>query len=256
MRKYSRFIITVSLFVLAAFSLVFFEIRQTKILSDGAANELLGNVISRVSICALFIWIMHLNGNLGFLRVRRSLWRRALWTIPCFLVAVVNFPFSALISGELVMVRADLIGLYIVYIVAIALLEEFVFRGIVVALVFNYFRRGRRPYIMTTVVASAFFSLIHLTNLFSGAMFGSVLLQLIYSFLLGAMLTVVIFKTRNIWLCVLIHAIFNFGGLLTVFIARGNPWDLVFWVLTAVFGILCAIHVIATLNKLEKEHVS
>lgn len=256
MKKYSRYIITVALFVLAGFCLVFFEIRQTKILSDTIANALLCNVLSRVSICALFIWIMYLNRNLGFLSLRKGFLRQAIWTIPCFLVAIVNFPFSALISGELVLVRMDLIGLYIVYVIAIALLEELVFRGMVIALVFDYFRYKRFRYLSTTLVTSAFFSLIHLTNILSGVGIGSVLLQIAYSFLIGAMLTVVIFKTRNIWLCVLIHAIFNFGGLMTLYIARGEPWDLVFWILTAVCGILCAVHVTIALYKLEKKHAS
>lgn len=256
MRKYSRYIITVALFVLAIFCLVFFEIRQETILSDGTASVLLGNVISRVSLCALFIWIMYMNGNLGFLRVRKGFMHQAVWAIPCFLVAIVNFPFSALINGELVIVRADLIGLYIIYVIAIALLEEFVFRGLVLTLVYDYFRYKRYRYLLTTLVVSAIFSLIHLTNVMSGVGIGSVLLQIAYSFLIGAMLTVVIFKTHNIWLCVLIHAIFNFGGLLTMFIARGDPWDLVFWILTAVCGILCAVHVVVALYRIEKKHAS
>ena len=92
-----------------------------------------------------------------------------------------------------------------------------------------------------------------MTNLLVGADIVSVLLQIVYSFLIGAMLTVVLFKTRNIWMCVLIHALFNFGGLLTSFIAIGNPWDLVFWILTIVFGVLCAGHIIMALIKLEKD---
>jgi len=139
---------------------------------------------------------------------------------------------------------------------AIALLEEFVFRGVVINIVYSYFRYKQYRYVWTTLVASIFFSLTHLTNLLTGAWVGSVLLQIVYSFLIGAMLSVVIFKTRNIWLCVIIHAVFNFGGLLTAYIARGEPWDLVFWILTAVCGILCAAHVVFTLYKLEKQNVS
>ena len=61
-----------------------------------------------------------------------------LWCLPCFLVAVVNFPFSALISGTLVINRMDLMPLYIIYVILIALLEEFIFRGFVITLLYNF----------------------------------------------------------------------------------------------------------------------
>lgn len=256
MKRYSNLIITVSLFALALFCLFFFEFRQTKILSDPVANELLCNVISRLSICCLFVWVLYIKGNLMFFSVRRGVWRQIIWAIPCFLVAIVNIPWSALISGAVAIIKPELIALYIIYVTAIALLEEFVFRGVVINIVYSYFRYKQYRYVWTTLVASIFFSLTHLTNLLTGAWVGSVLLQIVYSFLIGAMLSVVIFKTRNIWLCVIIHAVFNFGGLLTAYIARGEPWDLVFWILTAVCGILCAAHVVFTLYKLEKQNVS
>ena len=75
------------------------------------------------------------------------------------------------------------------------------------------------------------------------------------------------FKTKNLWLCVLIHAIFDFGGLLTsiyvkqeekiLSVAIGDPWQSkLFWVLTIVVGALCAGHVVYSLLKLDKKYVS
>lgn len=253
MAKYSRHIITAALFIFAAFCLFFFELRPAKLLSDGVANVLLGSVISRLSLSVLFVWLLYINGGIYYLHVKKTFFRDMLWCLPCFLVAVVNFPFSALMSGTLVINRMDLMPLYIIYVILIALLEEFIFRGFVITLLYNFFKFKKYPYLLTTVVASLFFSLAHLTNLLVGADIVSVLLQIVYSFLIGAMLTVVLFKTRNIWMCVLIHALFNFGGLLTSFIAIGNPWDLVFWILTIVCGVLCAGHIIMALIKLEKE---
>ena len=83
-----------------------------------------------------------------------------------------------------------------------------------------------------------------------------VLLQCLYTFLIGGMLIITMLKTKNIWLCVLIHTIFDFGGLLIVHIGIGNPWDTVFWILTFVGGALCAGHIVYTLLKLEKGYVS
>ena len=94
-----------------------------------------------------------------------------------------------------------------------------------------------------------------------------VLLQCLYTFLIGGMLMITMFKTKNIWLCVLAHAIFDFGGLLTsafveednklLSIAVGDPWESpIFWVLTIVMGVLCAGHCVYSLLKLEKDYVS
>ena len=106
-------------------------------------------------------------------------------------------------------------------------------------------------------MTAAIFSLFHLTNLFRGGCIGDVLLQCLYTFLIGAMLTITMLKLNNIWLCVLIHAIFNFGGmLLAEGMISGNNWDVIFWVLTITSGVLCAGHVIYSLIKLDKNYVS
>ena len=60
----------------------------------------------------------------------------------------------------------------------------------------------------------------------------------------------------HILLCVLIHYIFDFGGLLIIQIGSGNPWDVIFWVLTIVGGVFCAGHILVTLLRLEKDYVS
>ena len=73
-----------------------------------------------------------------------------------------------------------------------------------------------------------------------------------YTFLIGCMFAVVQIKMGSVWYCVILHALFNFGGMLTIFLASGNPWDTVFWVLTIVFGLLCAGHIVVTLINMER----
>lgn len=253
MGRYFRYIITALLLIGVGLSLYFFEYRQNMIVQDPATNFLLKNIITRLALTALFVWMLYSRGDIEFLFFRGTFLRDLIWCIPCFLVALANFPYSALFNGTLQIVRMDLLALYVLYVTAIALLEEFVFRGLAVSLLYGYFRNKPFPCLMTTIVVSAFFSLTHLANLFYGASIGSVLLQIGYSFLIGAMLTVVMFKTRNIWICVIVHALFNFGGLLTESIAVGGPWDLVFWIVTAACGILCATHIIIALVKLERD---
>ena len=144
----------------------------------------------------------------------------------------------------------------ILYVIGISLLEELVFRGSLLLLIADLLRNNRHKPLLTVLFSSLVFALFHLTNLFVGGDIGYTLLQCLYTFLIGAMLAIVMIKSHNLWLCILIHAIFDFGGLLIIHIGSGDPWDLTFWILTIACGVLCAGHVIYSLIKLEKDYVS
>ena len=254
--KRSNFIITILLFILGALCFIFFDVWPIKVLEDAAANKLLCGFISRFGLALLFGWLLYQTGGRRLMVFNRNFPKALLWSLPCFMVALVNFPYSALIQGTAYVARSDLMGLYILYVIGIALLEELIFRGTLLLVISDLLRGKRHKPLLVTLFGSLIFSLFHLTNLFIGASIQSVLLQCLYTFLIGGMLTVTMLRTNNIWLCILIHALFDFGGLLIIQIGMGSPWDTIFWILTIVSGVLCAGHILFTLLKLEKEYVS
>lgn len=249
-------IITSLLFVLGALCFIFFEAVPITILEDNVANKLLCGFISRLGLSFLFIWLLYQFGGRKYLIFDKTFVRSLVWALPCFMVAFINFPYSALISGEASIARIDLLGLYIAYVISIALLEELIFRGVLSLVINDLLKDKKHKVLLSSIICSLIFSLFHLTNLFVGADIGSVLLQCFYTFLIGAMLMVTMLKTNSIWLCILIHAIFDFGGLLIIEIGTGNPWDTLFWILTISGGVLCAGHIIYSLLKLDKDYVS
>ena len=257
MRKWNL-VVTILLFILGTLCFIFFDVRPVKILEDATANKLLCGFISRLGLSLLFLWLLYQSSGLRFIAFRRNFLKVLLWSLPCFMVAFVNFPYSALIKGTASIDRTNLIGLFILYVIGIALLEELVFRGVLLLVVEDLLRNKKHKPLLTTLFCSLIFSLFHLTNLLPPANsdVGSVLLQCLYTFLIGGMLIVTMLKGQNIWLCVLIHAIFDFGGLIIVQIGSNNPWDMVFWILTIVSAVLCAGHILMTLLKLEKDYVS
>ena len=255
MKKWN-IIITILLFVLGALCFIFFDVRPIKILEDELANKLLCGFITRIGLSLLFGWMLFQYGGRQYMGFDYRFPKYLLWALPCFMVALINFPFSALISGKVEIVRTDLLGLYAIYVISIALLEELIFRGVLYVIVSDYLKDKKYKYLLGALICAAIFSLFHLTNLIEGMSIADVLLQCLYTFLIGGMLMITIIKTKNIWLCVLIHAIFDFGGLLIVYLGVGNPWDTLFWILTFVGGALCAGHVVYTLLKLEKGYVS
>lgn len=255
--KKTYIVVTVLSSILAILCFVLFEILHFAILKDDLANKLLCGFILRIGIAQLFGWLLFLFGGKDLMIFSKKTLSGLAWSLPCFMVAFVNFPYSALINKTASIIYPNLMGLYILYILGIALLEELVFRGILFVLAKDYFKNKQHAPLWITVICALVFSLFHLTNLFSPSPdVPGTLLQCLYTFLIGAMLAVTMLKLKNVWLCVIIHAFFDFCGLLIVHLGEGNAWDTMFWILTIVSGVLCAGHIIYSLIKLDKDYVS
>ena len=255
MRKWN-IIISILLFILGATCFIIFEAVPVTIFADALANKLMCGFLSRLGMSILFVWLLWQFGGRKYILFDGSFFKNLVWALPCFMVAFINFPYSAIISGTASVDRMDLLGLYALYILGIALLEELIFRGVALMVVSDFLKGKKHAPLFIALITSTIFSLFHLTNLFIGASIGSTMLQCLYTFLIGGMLSVTMLKTKNIWLCTLIHFIFDFGGLLIIQIGSGNPWDVIFWILTIVGGVLCAGHILVTLLRLEKDYVS
>lgn len=240
-------LLAVCILVLLAIGLPWFFYPEDEVLRD-----LIAGTFPRLAVAMILMFLMDHRGFGGVLKVK---WkgRDLLWSIPCFLVAVVNFPFTALIGGAAVIEHTRLIPLFLVKCVSIALLEEIFFRGLLLPLAFERFEKHPQGILLSVVTTSAIFSLMHILNLFFGAGFGATALQLGYTFFLGCMFAVMFFRTKNIWLCVLVHALFDVGGTIVTDLGSGLFQDLTFWILTATVGVLCTVYILFTLRKLMKK---
>ncbi len=245
MKKYRREIILIALFALACGLLVLFEYVFT-FSQDETVNALIKETLSRMLVFAALVPAAVL---CGYKRVfsPRVKGRALLWCLPCLLVALANFPFSALITGTARVERVGLLWLFALDCLAIGLLEELLFRGILQPLFLDLLRK--KGVIWAVIVNSAAFGAWHFVNLLGGADIGSTLMQVGYSFLIGAMLSAVFLRTGNIWTGVFLHALFDFGGLIVERLGTGDFQDIAFWVLTAVCGALCFAHVLLYLIK-------
>ena len=253
MNKYSRYLITIALVALAVTTFILFEIQGKILTPDPIVNDMLGETIYQVSIGALFIWLIYIMGDRGYLFLNKTTKKKLLWALPCLMVCLVNFPWAGLFTGNVYVTGARYIPLYILYVISIALVEELVFRGVLLNIVFRYTRRSKLPYVFAVLISSAIFAAFHLFNLFVVFDPIGVTLQVGYTFLIGCMFAVIQIKMGSVWYCVLFHALFNFGGMFTFFgFAEGYQWDTVFWILTIISGLLCAGHIIVTLINMER----
>ncbi len=170
----------------------------------------------------------------------------ALICFPALLVVVNNLPIIGLLTGNARIGRTDLLPLFILQCAAIGLYEELAFRGFVFPYIMEKTGTTRRGVFLAILASGGVFAVLHLINLFEGASFGSVILQIGYSFLIGAMCSVVLVKSRNIWICVLLHATYDFCGFLIPTLGSGIIWDAATVAVTAILGVFtffCMVYI-------------
>lgn len=179
--------------------------------------------------------------------------------IPAFIVCVNNFPFIGIITGNAVVTASfSEIMLYLLYCVSVGLFEETVFRGIVFPLCLYKLKDKKYGLIFATALSSALFGATHIINLFSGLGIGACLLQIGYSFLIGALCAAAVLWSKNIFSAVFLHTVYDIGGMLLSVgtgIASGFQWDAATVIITAVLGVGCAIWTIYKLLKTDKEEI-
>lgn len=209
------------------------------------ADETLAEHIG-MSICrALSFAVMVLAAiHLGFGKIFRS---RGKWgsvllvCLPAFLVAVNNAPILALIRGDAgVNASGERVFWFATQCLFVGAFEEVSFRGVIFPLALQKFGTERKGRLAAVVFSSALFGLLHLINLFAGAGVGATLLQVGYSFLIGAMLSITAFSGGSVLICAALHGLYNFCGLLIPELGYGALWDLPTVIVTAVLGIAVA----------------
>ncbi len=218
---------------------------------DEQARYLCGMAITRFIGGGIFLAMLI---NLGY-RVlapyNRTLMRSILILLPAFLVAVNNFPFSCLLAGRAVIdAPAWRILLLAVECLCIAFFEETAFRGVVLLGLIGRKPQSRLWVFWSVVLTSVIFGLIHLVNLYQSSPV-AVLLQIGYSTLIGAMCSVVLIKSADLWLCVILHAVFNFGGAVVQYCGRGEIWDTFTVIFTAALAVFTTGYLIFVFLRAE-----
>lgn len=197
-----------------------------QILWQSVVFRLLGSVVF-LSLCLYFNYrICHLPP--------RSSW--IVW-LPCVAVVVNNLPILALANGTAWVERWDLFPLFVADALLIGIFEELAFRGTLFLAILEKRRDSTKKIFWTTALCSAVFGLVHLANLTEGAGVGATLMQVGYSFLIGGMCSIVLLKTGNILICILLHAVFDFCGTLVPTLGSGRLWDLPTIVITATLAV-------------------
>ena len=179
-----------------------------------------------------------------------------LYLVPCLVIAIDNFPFYSYFQGNMQWVRTEFVDVFLfsLYCLTVGIFEESIFRGIVFYAIASRFSKDRQGFIKTYILSSVVFGLAHLMNIFGGNV-GAVVLQIGYSTLTGGLFAFALLKTQNIFCAGIVHAVYNFCGLLLS--ERGLGSGVVFdfgtgaimAVISIAIGIFFLIHVFKHSDK-------
>ncbi len=230
---------------------IFVELFRSDIVSYSQNAYLIASRAAGAVTCIFFLLMTRSKRVL----YAKPMLKATLTVLPCMLIAINNFPFIAFFTGKATIDgSARSVFTFVLVCLCVGLFEELAFRGCVFTAILQ--RRGKKPVdvFLAILLSSAVFAVIHLLNLFEGASVGYVILQVGYSFLIGAMCSVILVKTRNIWYCVILHAVYNFAGSVVLECGKGEFWDI--WnvptiILTAVIAVAVAVYVIYLLVKIK-----
>ena len=100
-------------------------------------------------------------------------------------------------------------------------------------------RHTRLGIFMAIFWSSVIFGAVHLVNIFISSP-GAVLLQIGYSALIGGLCCLVLLETGNIWMCVIVHALYNFAGGVVPRLGEGEIWTAPEVAITAIIGVIVA----------------
>ena len=226
--------------------LLYLEIAKPALSKDAVLAPLINMTLTRGIGAVVFLALLLNEGYRVLNPIQKPFWRSMLFIIPPLLVVVNNMPILSMIWGDAYVVHSA--PVYWVWFslecLAIGLFEELAFRGVIFLMFAEKRHATRKGLFWSLILTSAVFGGVHLINVFMGAGIGGVILQIGYSFLIGAMCSVVLLKTRNIWLCVLLHAIYDFSGTLMPTLGAGTWWDTPTVIFTTVLAVATTAYLV------------
>ncbi len=239
----------------AVLALLYMEVAKPTFSANPVTQGLITMTLTRSIGAVVFLVVLLTLGYRVVNPLAKPMGRALLFCMPAALVAINNAPLLGLAWGQVTVTgTAGQIGWFVAESLAIGLFEELAFRGVALLVITERRHATRMELFRGIVLSSAVFGLLHLTNLLTSSP-GAVFLQMGYSFLIGAMCAMVLFKTANIWLCVLLHAVYDVGGNMLGKIAEGRMWNTPTVVITAVLGVATAVFYVVAFLRMKPEEV-
>ena len=126
--------------------------------------------------------------------------KRLLYYIPLIIISLTNLCFGVTINHSLLE-----ISIFIGTMFLVGFLEEIIFRG------FLFTAMSKDNVKVAIIVSSITFGMGHIINLINGSGMNlfSNLLQVEYAIAIGFLFTIMFYKTKSLWPCIITHGVTN-----------------------------------------------
>ena len=249
--------ICLSVFVVCSLAMLACELFKPTLFGNGENADLYYSIASRFFGTLLCLFLVFYCGFKGILKFgAKPIIKGILVVIPCWIIALNNFPIIPVMLGEArITANREAILLYALSCLFVGIFEELAYRGCVFMLVLRGMRKTNKDIFKAIIISSALFGAVHLVNLLAGADPVGVVLQIGYSFLIGAMCSFVLIKTGSVWHCALIHAVYNFCGGIVSNYGTGKIWTAPEVILTVIVSVVVIFYVTVALYKTKPNDV-
>jgi membrane protease YdiL (CAAX protease family) len=182
---------------------------------------------------------------------------KQLWVLlPALVIALDNLPWLSYFAGNMQLTHTQPLHfvLFGAYCALVGFFEEILFRGIFFSVLASIFEQTKKGFLYTYLISSVAFGVIHLLNVFTSG--GAAVLQAGYSILTGGLFGFVWIKTKNIVFPAVIHAIYNFCGLLftaNVGLGTGSVIDMPSGIMMAVISVCIGVLVLYKVWKYPED---
>lgn len=147
----------------------------------------------------IYLWVNKngLKEKYGLCTFKASV-TKYLFFIPLVFIASVN-----LWNGLQMTITVGEAFLHVISMLCVGFVEEMIFRG------FLFQAICKTSVKQAIVISSVTFGLGHITNLLTGREILATLLQLCYAAAIGFLFTIVLYKGKSIWPCIITHGVLN-----------------------------------------------
>lgn len=184
----------------------------------GLKNDFLINSIPRLTVGIILLWGFkkrHPDVTIGLTKEGWVLGLVLGW--PIYIGSAINFyeSLESMQGMNKIMPTAVEYVLYIVQVIAIGVFEEGMLRGVVLNKMLIQWGNTRRGIYASVAISSLLFGLIHLINLLSKPwLVVTTFTQVMYAFIIGIFFAAIYVRTRNLWVVIAFHALYDLGGCL------------------------------------------
>lgn len=250
-------VVYVIIILLSLIGMTFVSFYDLNISQDLLISELSEGIHVRVLGTIVFALLMALMGY-SLLQYRPVHWKMFVYVVlPGIIIAINNLPIIAFLDDRAMMTESlEVFFLFVLFCISIGLFEEVVFRGLILTVLLQRLPETKQGILIAIVLSSLIFGVIHFVNLVAGASPLDTLLQIGYSFLMGMLWAVVYLKTKNLWMAILLHAMYNMSGL--VFVQIGyvyGRYDILTIITTVLVGIIGIYYYMRIYLTIEPEDI-